>query len=237
MGINQQKPEAEARNNLSLDIHSIFDTIQGEGPFTGHRALFVRLAGCNLQCPHCDTEYTEGRKSYEYDVAVDHILGHLKQNCKLIVITGGEPFRQNIQSLIRLLISRSAVTVQVETNGLLGIPVGLRHAIHTGRLHVVVSPKTARIHESCSMASAFKYVVEAGEDNILSDGLPREALGHKAVPHVARPPNGYSGPIYINPMDAQDPVANKANMDAARDAAFEHGYVLGIQMHKIVGVP
>ena len=39
----------------TLEVHSIFKTIQGEGPFCGTPAVFIRLAGCNLQCPWCDT--------------------------------------------------------------------------------------------------------------------------------------------------------------------------------------
>ena len=31
-------------------VHSMFHTLQGEGPFAGHPALFVRFAGCNLRC-------------------------------------------------------------------------------------------------------------------------------------------------------------------------------------------
>jgi len=62
LSINQQKPEPRAKGDGSiLDFHSMFFTIQGEGPFAGHRSIFVRLAGCNLQCPGCDTEYTQGR--------------------------------------------------------------------------------------------------------------------------------------------------------------------------------
>src|SRR3954467_9071958 len=45
----------------SLSIHSIFYTLQGEGPYSGCPAVFMRLAGCNLQCPGCDTDYTSGQ--------------------------------------------------------------------------------------------------------------------------------------------------------------------------------
>ena len=49
------QPTEKRTNSQNLDITEIFFTIQGEGPFSGHRAVFIRLAGCNLQCPACDT--------------------------------------------------------------------------------------------------------------------------------------------------------------------------------------
>ena len=54
MKTNTQEPEKIDRDR-HLDVHSIFHTIQGEGPYCGHPAVFIRLAGCNLQCPGCDT--------------------------------------------------------------------------------------------------------------------------------------------------------------------------------------
>ena len=40
-----------------LDIQEIFPTLQGEGPFVGQGAIFIRLGGCNLKCNFCDTEF------------------------------------------------------------------------------------------------------------------------------------------------------------------------------------
>ena len=41
-----------------LQLAEIFYSIQGEGMWTGTPAVFVRLAGCNLACDFCDTDYS-----------------------------------------------------------------------------------------------------------------------------------------------------------------------------------
>ena len=52
MAINIQPIEKrELSTDGSVQVHSIFYTLQGEGPFAGQPAVFVRLAGFNLQCP------------------------------------------------------------------------------------------------------------------------------------------------------------------------------------------
>ena len=49
--------KAEIHDGLNLDVQEIFPTIQGEGPYVGYPAVFIRLGGCNLACSFCDTEF------------------------------------------------------------------------------------------------------------------------------------------------------------------------------------
>lgn len=232
MNLNIQPVEKpDRRADGTVDLHSIFYTIQGEGPFTGHPAVFVRLAGCNLQCPGCDTEYTNGRRRVTpQEILKDPAFANLQHRRRpLVVITGGEPFRQNLFGLVTYLLSRR-YEVQIETNGVYGIGElsTLRRSIS-----VVVSPKTNRIHADWEHATAFKYVLTA---DVLDpeDMLPLRALGHKATPRVARPPLGYRGPIYVNPMDEKDPQRNAANLRAVAEASLRHGYIAGMQLHKLL---
>src|ERR1035437_6325497 len=89
-----------------LEVHHIFRTIQGEGPFTGERAIFIRLAGCNLQCPGCDTEYTSSRERVTVLGMCLHIenIAYGMSPLPLIVISGGEPTRQNLGPLCHELV-------------------------------------------------------------------------------------------------------------------------------------
>jgi 7-carboxy-7-deazaguanine synthase len=220
-----------------LAVHSIFLTIQGEGPFCGVPCVFVRLAGCNLQCPACDTDYTSTRKQmgpYEILGEINELWRKERYREGLVVITGGEPFRQNIGPLCELLLS-NRYYVQIETNGTLA-PLPLRYrfdpAMRQG-VYVVCSPKTGKIHEGIyAVACALKYVVRHGQ--VDTDGLPLHALDHPAYP--ARPPEGWSRPIYVQPLDSQNVLDNDLHTAEAVASCIKHGYTLQLQIHKLVGV-
>lgn len=227
--MNAQPTEKKSiGDGLSLDVVGIFPTIQGEGPYTGQRAVFVRLAGCNLQCPGCDTDYTSGRKSKRIGFIAEDIMDLMPPG-SLVVITGGEPFRQNISELANGLID-CGYKVQVETNGTLPPSPNLSNDVF-----VVCSPKTGRVHPLLRLrANAYKYVMHA--DSVAEDGLPILALDHSARPLVARPPAGNHLPVYLQPMDSYNIAQNHRNVKAVLDSCMEHGYILQLQIHKIIGV-
>ena len=54
---------------MHYPINEIFQTIQGEGVFTGLPAIFVRLQGCPVGCPWCDTRHTWVCLLYTSDAA------------------------------------------------------------------------------------------------------------------------------------------------------------------------
>lgn len=216
----------------SLDVHSIFFTIQGEGPYCGQPAVFVRLAGCNLQCPGCDTEYTNNRETLsvqEIVARIERTFSHIGLGWRpLIVITGGEPFRQNLAVLVTML--KRYYRVQIETNGTLGFdnPDAFQG------VDIVCSPKTGKVHYSILVHAAwFKYVLHH-ESVDPDDGLPILALDHSASPRVFRPPLGT--PIYLQPMDCKDLVVNRKNQEAVLKSCFRFGYTLQLQLHKILEV-
>lgn len=223
----------------TLEVHSIFYTIQGEGPFCGYPAVFVRLAGCNLQCPWCDTEYTTKRQRMRPDEIIAEVA-KLAPRKTLVVITGGEPFRQQIGDLLADLVFHRH-PVQVETNGTLP-PANLPEMFYNRDprqlygVYVVCSPKTGVINESIhAVACCYKYVMDAVSMDE-TDGLPIRALGHVANPRLGRPNSFYNVPIYLQPADHQDPVVNERNLRAVVASAMKHGYVVQLQMHKYLNV-
>lgn len=243
---NEQTPEKRVQGDgFTLAVNSVFHTIQGEGPFAGTPAVFVRLAGCNLQCPLCDTEYTN-----RIDMPIDELVtaaadaipmwpaGRLhdpkpyRAPTNLVVITGGEPMRQPIGRFIHKLLMQG-YNVQVETNGSLYQPAV--PYVHE-RLTIVCSPKTGLVNRDLlPWIAAWKYVATA--DNIdPADGLPTHALEHPNGGRLYRPPHGHTAPVYLQPVDEKNIQANIANMHAVKEACLEHGHRLCLQLHKIIGV-
>lgn len=238
MKLNTQPIEKRAhRTDGALDVHSIFYTIQGEGPFCGTPAVFVRLAGCNLQCPACDTEYTATRALMGPSAVLELVREQMPKP-GLVVITGGEPFRQNLERFLQVL-TFAGYYVQIETNGTLP-PSSFNYNVldvsSRDGAYIVCSPKAGKVHPDIwDAACCAKYVLEAGNMRE-EDGLPINALMHTANPYVARPPEWWTRPIYLQPMDAKNTAENERNIMATRDSCLKHGYILQLQIHKIVGV-
>lgn len=235
MNQNNQAPDRiNVQPSGALSVHHIFPTLQGEGPFAGTPAIFVRLAGCNLQCPLCDTDYTSKRETIgpvDLFWRVDALTSQIpRRQGPLVVITGGEPFRQNLLPFIRELLNHG-YRVQVETNGTLCNP-----GFPFNEVTVVCSPKTPKINgEIARHAHAFKYVVEAGKFDPAT-GIPLSALGGPML-GLARPHEfNKHAEIFIQPLDAQDKEKNQANLNEAVSICLGHGYRLCIQTHKLVNL-
>jgi len=217
-----------------LAVNSIFYTIQGEGPFAGSPAVFVRLAGCNLQCPMCDTEYFNRifRTPQAIVGAVVVAFGG-KTKSNLVVLTGGEPFRQDIDDLVCELLA-NGFKVQIETNGTL-----FRHLSAFGdeNLTIVCSPKAGAVNKKLAPhIAALKYVATVDSLENSPDGLPTHALEHPNGGGLARPPQGFGGTVYLQPVDEKNTVRNNRNLTAVVKSCMDNGYRLCLQIHKIIGV-
>jgi len=95
-------------------INEIFYSLQGEGFWTGTPMVFVRMSGCNLQCPFCDTDHASFRKMEAEGIAAE--AAALGKGCGHVCITGGEPSLQLDRVLVDALHG-AGFRVHVETNG------------------------------------------------------------------------------------------------------------------------
>jgi organic radical activating enzyme len=229
MGKNPARPFVKSSRHLW--VQEVFATIQGEGPHAGLRAVFVRLAGCNLRCSWCDTDFESSTWRPDLLELVNAIKAEgARHGIELVVLTGGEPMRQPIEALVEALLERG-YKVQIETSGSL-----YRELPYGDRLTVVCSPKTPKIHPLLvPWVDAWKYVLQAGHIGL--DGLPSDNPQPSSDDLVARPPGLGVGNVYVQPCDELDAERNKANLEACITSAMQFGYRLGIQLHKHLGLP
>ena len=97
-----------------LQVCETFVSIQGESTHVGASCFFIRLAGCNLRCSYCDTEYAyaDGRPRHVPDLVEEF----RRSKVPLVEVTGGEPLIQNsVPALLKAL--KDYGTVLIETNG------------------------------------------------------------------------------------------------------------------------
>lgn len=204
----------EERGLAVLRVKEIFFSIQSEGPFTGHPAVFVRLAGCNLKCSFCD-EYHVAPYATMSDEDIVRRIKFLIGNCaippKIVVITGGEPFLQDFLGVVNLIHKVTDFSVHIETNG----TINPRLIFPYSRMVIVCSPKKEKIVHPLMhrYIDWYKFVVRHG-DEINLENIRKNF-------------------IYIQPMDEGDDIKNKANRDWAVSMCMLHNFNLSSQIHKI----
>ena len=207
-----------------LSIVEIFATTQGEGPFSGYPAVFLRLGGCNLACSFCDTEFDEHQEITLADIItqIENLAKNPQGNRvrKLVVITGGEPMRQPIEKLCQQLIDLK-FSVQIETNGTI-------YRSLNKEVSIICSPKNtgngySEIREDLlEKITALKFIVS--NDNELYTHVPEVGQAR------------YDIPVYVQPMDEYDEEKNKNNLELVKKIAFEKGYRISLQIHKIINI-
>lgn len=116
----------------TLKVNEIFYSLQGEGKRSGEATIFIRLSGCNLECPFCDTKgHEDGRK-----MSISYIAMELEQiGHNYIVWTGGEPLKQLTTEILRYF-NKLGYRQGIETNGT--IPLDAVEGIVE---HLTISPK------------------------------------------------------------------------------------------------
>ena len=101
----------------NIPIHETFqETIQGEGYWAGTPADFIRLAGCPVKCPWCDTGYSDGGVGLpRLNRSFEELIAQLRS--PYVVITGGEPFIHPKLPELVAAIGATGRKVSLETSG------------------------------------------------------------------------------------------------------------------------
>ncbi|MDA7746436.1 7-carboxy-7-deazaguanine synthase QueE [Psychromonas sp.] len=218
-------------------VNELFQTIQGEGIYTGVAAIFVRLQGCDVGCAWCDTKHTWDidpikqsdlilltDKSTESDrwanASAKEIVDEIKRlgySANLIVITGGEPCMYDLRELTQVLHEFGFKT-QIETSGTYPVLVD-------PTTWVTLSPKVNMrgkkevLKEALLRANEIKHPVGTEKDIEQLDALLHQL---KSVE---------------DKIICLQPISQKAKATAlCMQTCIERNWRLSIQMHKYLHI-
>lgn len=237
-----------------LLVHGTFFTIQGEGPFAGWPAFFIRLGGCNfgaktVACQWCDTAFHLQDSKVTGFYELESLYHSYRHKCNLIVITGGEPCLQPALPAFVSFLKRKwpNTVVQIESNG---TQLANMRSCYEAGAYLVCSPKAVRGRYSKeapasfvnSTGACYKFVVSADKED-----------PHHTIPDWAYIAARYI-PVYVSPMtvyrkpyrgeissswdsELVDQQATAANYSYAATLAMEHGLYVSIQSHTFFNLP
>jgi organic radical activating enzyme len=190
-----------------LQLAEIFYSIQGEGTYTGTPAVFVRLAGCNLNCRFCDTDY-----SVKFFADVQDIVARVRTlggEAPIVIITGGEPFAQRETLQLIQALRNGGKRVHIESNGT--ISASLPHDVW-----LTVSPKERLHPDAARRANEVKLIVN----------------GRVPLEWIASFPA--TTPIFLQPEGNK---AKNIALAYDTVKTYPDRLRLGLQTHKFIGVP
>jgi 7-carboxy-7-deazaguanine synthase len=189
-----------------LQLAEIFYSIQGEGTWSGTPAVFIRLAGCNLACDFCDTDY-----SLKFFASVDDVVRRVAETggeCPMVILTGGEPLAQAETIDLIDALRRGGRRVHIESNGTIFAPL-------PSDVWLCVSPKERVDPRMAARANEAKLIVDAR--------IPEEHLAlFPDLPTILLQPEG-------NKPSNIDLALEYAKAHPAR-------FRLSLQTHKMIGV-
>lgn len=199
----------------TIPIHETFQqTVQGEGYWVGTPVDFIRLAGCPVGCPWCDTGYADSGAGLPRQVmAFDSLVAELRSPS--VVISGGEPFiHSQLPGLVEA-ITASGRSVAIETSGAFWHEVSSAAWITLSPKHHV-SPRYPVVPQMWQRANEVKLVVSSGSE--LAFYQPYFA------PEV---------PVFLQPEWTERDRTLPLVLSLLQQ--FPH-YKLSLQIHKFIGV-
>lgn len=205
-GYVMRDPTAK-RLSLMLQLAEIFYSIQGEGTFSGTPAVFVRLAGCNLSCDFCDTDY-----ALKFFASPQHVVEMVREaggDCPMVILTGGEPLAQRETTDLIHALRADGRRVHIESNGTIGCDL-------PDDVWLTVSPKERVDARMAHRANEVKLIVNGR--------VPEEHLAlFQEHPLILLQPEGNK------PANVQ--------LALKYVKAHPERFRLSVQTHKFIGVP
>lgn len=198
-----------------------FHSLQGEGLHAGRSAFFIRLAGCDVGCPWCDTKHSwpqAAHPSRPLDELAAEASAAAGAGAAFVVITGGEPLQQPLDALCAVLAA-TGLPLHLETSGV-GQP--------SGRFDwITLSPKPHRppAAELLARCDELKVVVTGPADLDFAEAMAAEAV--RLRPTTAPGPERLLQPAWDEPAARELAVAYVRAHPAWR---------LSLQSHKWLGV-
>ena len=217
----------------------LYKSVQGESSFAGLPCIFVRLAGCNLRCSWCDSEYTfTGGKPFTSDEIVSQI--EALAPCRLVEFTGGEPMLQarELLPLMERLLAEN-YTLMIETSGerpLAEVPKAVHKIVDVKCPGAGSAANSFRIEnlEALTKNDEVKFVISNREDyDFARDFIGAHALAEK------------TGNILLSPAFQQTPSPQRTADNMALDPRKLVEWMLAdglpvrlsLQIHKFIWEP
>ncbi len=208
---------------MQLKVNEMFCSIQGEGARVGTLNHFIRLAGCDLTCSFCDTEFESYREGSLEDIIEE--LAIINSKCFNIIWTGGEPTLQLTQEVVEFFRSKGFYQA-IETNGNNKVPEGIDY--------ITVSPKVAEhvLKKNFTKFTQRQSLLYYDNCPFNVDELRYTRSNGQQIPEpqiLAR--NVYLSPIFNGNTLDQD------NLDHCIHLIHHHPeWKLSVQVHKLIGV-
>ncbi|WP_076413817.1 7-carboxy-7-deazaguanine synthase QueE [Shewanella sp. UCD-KL12] len=221
---------------MKYPVNEVFETIQGEGYFTGVPAIFLRLQGCPVGCSWCDTKHTwelldENKVAPELVIQVDgeigrwsnispqSLLNYIEEKgftAKHLVITGGEPCMYDLQPLTQHF-NEAGFSTQIETSGTFEV-------ICSQSTWVTVSPKVDMkagmlvLPQSIQRANEIKHPVSMTK-------------------HIEQLDELLNGIDLVDKTICLQPISQKPRAtELAMKVCIERNWRLSIQTHKYLNI-
>jgi organic radical activating enzyme len=193
---------------MNLRVKEIFYSLQGEGARTGEASVFVRLVGCNMRCPWCDTDFSGGTWLSLRQIADSIAL----YPAIWLIWTGGEPTMQ-LKEKHLLFFKHLGYSQAIETNG--------SHPVLPQIDYIACSPKVSLelLKRNIPRADEIRLTVQKG------DVLP-------AISDLPPAEHYFLSPVF----DGSRP--NSDNIDYCLQYILQNPqWKMSIQTHKLINIP